>query len=74
MSGYHHCPQARIIEGDGCGGGGVQFVQCHAVAPDGCPALYDHQRAPGDVGQRRELLGRSDGRGDGDGVDDCDGY
>ena len=47
----------------------MQFVQCHAVAPDGCPALHDHQRAAGDSGQRGQRLGGGDGRGDGDGVD-----
>lgn len=51
----------------------MQFVQCHSIAPDGCPALHDHQRAAGDVGQRRERLGGGDGGGDGDGVDDLEG-
>jgi len=32
--------------------------------------LHDQQRAPGDVGQRGQRLGGSDGRGDRDGVDD----
>jgi hypothetical protein len=44
-------------------------VQRHAVAPDGCPALHDDERATRDVGQRGKRLGGSDGRGDGDGVD-----
>lgn len=52
----------------------MQFVQCHAVTPDGCPALNDHQRAAGDIGQRRERLGGGDGGGDGDGVDDVSSY
>lgn len=52
----------------------MQFVQCHAVAPDGCPALHDHQRAAGDVRQRGQRLRGGDGRGDGDGVDDGGGY
>src|SRR5690606_14511960 len=33
----------------------------------GCPALPDHQRAAGNIGQRWERLGGSDGGGDGDG-------
>jgi len=45
-------------------------MQCHAVAPDGGPALHDDERAAGDLGQRGQGLGGSDGRGDGDGVDD----
>ena len=73
MGGHHHRPQARIIESDGCGRGSMQPVQRHAVAPDGCPALHDDERATRDVGQRGERLGGGDGRGDGDGVDDCSG-
>ena len=34
---------------------------------------HDHQRAAGDIGQRRERLRGDDGGGDGDGVDDI-GY
>jgi len=45
-------------------------VKSHSIAPDGSPALHDHQRAAGDIGQRRERLGGGDGGGDGDGVDD----
>lgn len=45
-------------------------MQCHAVAPDGCPVLHDHEGAAGDFGQRGKRLGWSDGGGDGDGVDD----
>ena len=45
-------------------------MQSHAVAPDGGPALDDHQGAAGDGGQRGQGLGGGDGRGDGDGVDD----
>jgi len=45
-------------------------VQGHAVAPDGGPALHNHQRAAGDGGQGRQGLGGGDGRRDGDGVDD----
>lgn len=45
-------------------------MQSHAVAPDGSPALHNHEGAAGDVGERRQRLGRSDGRRDGDGVDD----
>jgi len=46
MRGHHHFPQTRIVKSDGNGWGNVQFMQCHAVAPDGSPALHDHQRAP----------------------------
>ena len=45
-------------------------MKSHSIAPDGSPALHDHQRAAGDIGQRRERLGGGDGGGDGDGVDD----
>jgi hypothetical protein len=45
-------------------------MQRHAIAPDGSPALHDHQRAAGDGGKRGERLGGGDGGGDGDGVDD----
>ena len=68
MTGYDHCPEAKIVECDGCRGRGVQFVQCHAVALDGSPALHDDERAAGDDGQRGQGLGGGDGRGDGDGV------
>lgn len=44
-------------------------MKSHSIAPDGSPALHDHQRAAGDIGQRRERLGGGDGGGDGDGVD-----
>jgi hypothetical protein len=67
---YHHRPQARIIESNGCGGRGVQAVQGHAVAPDGGPALHDDERAAGDIGQRGQRLSWGDGGWDGDGVDD----
>ncbi len=38
------------------------------------PALHDHQRAAGDIGQLRQRLGGGDRRGDGDGVDDAVGH
>ena len=51
MACHHHCPQARIVEGDGGGGGGVQEVQGHAVAPDGGPAFDDDKSAAGMSGK-----------------------
>ena len=74
VAGHHHRPQARIVEGDGGCGRAVQPVQGHSVAPDGSPALHDHQRAAGDFRERGQGLGWGDGRGDGDGVDDGGGY
>jgi hypothetical protein len=62
---HHHSPETRIVKSDGCRGGRVQLVQGHSIAPDGSPALDDHKRAARDGGQRREGLGRSDGREDG---------
>lgn len=60
VRGHHHFPQTRIVKSDGCGRGSVQFMQCHAVAPDGSPALHDHQRAPKDAGLCMEFSGEGD--------------
>ena len=49
-------------------------MQGHAVAPDGSPALHDHQRAAGDIGQRGQRLGGGDGGGDGGGESAADGF
>ncbi len=42
--------------------------------PQAGPALHDDERATRDVGQSGERLGRGDGGGDGDGVDDWSGH
>ena len=53
----------------------MQEVQGHSIAPDGCPALDDDERAAEDFRLWRQRLGGGDGGSDGDGVDDvADGY
>lgn len=59
MRSYYHSSKLRIVEGDGRSGRAVQEVQRHSVAPDGGAALYDDERASGDLGQWRQRLRRS---------------
>jgi len=45
---HHHRPQARVVEGDGCGRRAVQQMQRRGA---GRAAFDDHQRPAGDIGQ-----------------------
>ena len=69
----HHRPEPWVVEGDRRRGGGVEEVERHAIPPDGRSAL-DDERAAGDLRQGRQRLGRGDGGGDSDGVDDGSGH
>ena len=73
VAGHHHCPQVRIIEGDGRGGRAVQSMQRHARATGARPSTITREprRSPGAGGAG---YGGGDGGGDGDGVDDMGGH